>query len=196
MKFFKLSIGYSTSITHECSKIIIGITSHGIIYDNGEILQTIIAIASTSRLNGSRETEEKVRWCTILNLMLRLYVFSEDFSDFSDVDSRIKRVIVASDLQSNENELDYLSKSESNDASWMLRYKLLEKYFEEFGNCNVPFSYSISMSAKPQDIDTSDTKIRLGYWLYTQRRNYRRKELRLDRFELLNKLYMEDKFKW
>eukprot|EP01041_Mallomonas_annulata_P002937 gene2937-5770_t len=75
-----------------------------------------------------------------------------------------------------------------NSDRWLANYELLLKYAEENGNCNVPISYSAT--------SPDGTVVRLGNWLKDQRSERRKNNLREDRLQKLQELFLQGKFSW
>ena len=61
---------------------------------------------------------------------------------------------------------------------WLERYELAKKYYEEYGNLNIPRNYTVN-------------GFKLGLWLSRQKMLYRNGELSKECIELLNKLAVE-----
>ena len=69
--------------------------------------------------------------------------------------------------------------------TWMKKYFYAKKYYLEHGNLLIPFDYEIK--------DESDNIIKLGNWINTQRRAYRKEKKRVindKQIELLNSIHM------
>ena len=65
-----------------------------------------------------------------------------------------------------------------NNDNWNKMYKLAKQYYDKNGNLLIP-----------QKFVTADG-IKLGYWIGTQRRNYKQNKLSKNKIDLLTKIDM------
>ena len=93
-------------------------------------------------------------------------------------------------------ELDFRTEITNNDYVWDKNYALVKKYYDTYGNIQIPFSF------KTKDgVNYSEDGKRLRQWLNTQINLYRDGTLLENRYELLKKLglnfgYNMYEYKW
>lgn len=82
--------------------------------------------------------------------------------------------------------------SDALNVAWEQRFAALLAYGEAHGHCNVPFHTEVPIV----DEYNTETRINLGYWLSTQRQEYKKQELSPHREMMLQQLVDSGKLKW